>query len=237
MSSERRRPFETYVSGLIILLIVICVCAGFVWMILLLAASLTAGGSVNWGKTWENWEKGTGVLEHLLTAAALITGGVWTYYRFFKGRVWKPRLELGIFGETSKIGDTSYLRVLVELRNVGSSKVELPKDGVSLEVSAERPRPQVNASDARRYKVRSVGWEPLWPFDILERHEWIEPGETIRDQTLIELMVDDETPYKIDLVIYGGGTRWSATTIVGAGLGKAEISRAEHGTREESGNG
>ena len=237
MSSAKRSQLETYLAVFILSLIIICLCAGFAWLIVLLAASLTAGGSVSWEKTWEIWEKGTGVLEHVLTAAALLAGGIWTYYRFFKGRVWKPRLELGVFGETSKIGDTSYLLVLVELRNVGSSKVELTKSGVSLQVSAERPRPRVSESDARKYRVRSVGWDSLWPFDILERHEWIEPGETIRDQTLIELMADDGIPHKVDLVIYGGGTRWSATTIVGPGLRKAEIKTRENCTPEESGDG
>lgn len=237
MSSERRKQVERYVAAAVLSLLIICLCAGFAWMVVLVAASLTAGGSVDWGKTWDYWEKGTGVLEHVLTAAALIAGGVWTYYRFFKGRVWKPRLELGVFGEASKIGNTSYLWIMVELRNVGSSKVDLPKDGVSLEIFAERPRQQVSAADAQKYKVRSVGWDRLWPFDILERHGWIEPGETIRDQTLLELVADTGTPYKIDLVIFGGGTRWSATTIVGPGLKKAEIKPGESGAKEESGDG
>jgi hypothetical protein len=237
MSSERRKQLERYLAVSILSLLIISLCAGFAWMLMLVAASLAASGSVEWGKTWETWEKVTGVLEHVITAAALIGGGVVTYYRFFKGRVWKARLELDISGETSKIGDRSYLWVTAELRNVGSSKVDLSKDGVSLQVFAERLKPQAGATEAQRYRVRSVAWESLWPFDIFERHEWIEPGETIRDQTLIELLADAGIPYKLDLVIYGSGTRWSATTIVGPGLKKAADKRRDGDAREESGNG
>jgi hypothetical protein len=168
---------------------------------------------IDWGATWENSERITGTAEHVVTVAALVVGGIWTYYRFIKGRVLISRLELGVSGEIISLDNANYLRISVELKNVGSSKVEI-QEGVGLDIFAERPRPIVQADDAQKYKVRSVNWDSLWPFDILQKHAWIEPGESIRDQTLVELLTSDNIAYKIDLVIFATGTKWTATSVV-----------------------
>jgi hypothetical protein len=170
--------------------------------------------SIDWGTTWDNSEKITGAIEHIVTIAALVVGGTWTYYRFIKGRVLISRLELGVSGEVIQLHNATYLRVSVTLENVGSSKVEITQKGVGLDVFAEGSRPAVSAEDAQEYKVRNVSWNRLLPFVILEKHAWIEPGETIHDQKLLEILIKEEIAYKIDLVIFAGRTKWTATCVV-----------------------
>ena len=193
--------------------------------------------SIDWGATWENLENFTGTVEHVITVITLILGGFFTYYKFIKGRVFISRLEPEVSGEIISLYNTNYLRISVELKNVGSSKVEITNDGVSLDIFAEKSRHTVPAEDAQKRKVRSVNWDALWPFDILGRHAWIEPGETIRDQVLIELLTNENIAYKVDLVIFASGTRWTATSVVlpklrrkTALVGKGHSSKeADHG--------
>ena len=175
--------------------------------------------SIDWPRTWEIAENVSGVLQNIATVTALILGGVWTYYLFIKGRVLKPRLELSVAGKIVPIESYKYIRISVGLKNVGSSKVEITREGFGLDIFAQRHRPAVHPEDSVKYKVLGINWEKLLPFDVLTRHAWIEPGETIRDELMAEILVSDSIAYKIDFVIFAGGMRWVATSIVYPQLG------------------
>ena len=169
---------------------------------------------IDWQGTWEVSEKFSATLQNFATVAALGVAGVWTYYLFIKGRVLKPRLEPKVAGEMISIDSKKYICISAELTNVGSSKVEIPREGLYLDVFAQGAHPEISADDAARFKVLSTRWEPLLPFDVLTRHEWIEPTETIRDQVLVEILTTGSIAYRIDFVIFASGMRWMATSIV-----------------------
>lgn len=169
---------------------------------------------IDWQGTWEVSEKFSATLQNVATVAALLVAGVWTYYLFIKGRVLKCRLEAKVAGELICFNTKRYICISAELTNVGSSKVEIPREGLYLDVFAQGAHPEISAEDAASVKVLSTKWEPLLPFDVLTRHEWIEPTETIRDQVLVEILTSDSVAYRIDFVIYASGMRWMATSIV-----------------------
>jgi hypothetical protein len=162
---------------------------------------------VDWGKTSE-------LISNLAMVAALIIGGIWTYYLFIKGRVLKPRLEPKVYGEIVTINTKKYLRASAELKNVGSSEVKFTKQALNLVPFAERAHPVVSLEDATHYKLIATDWEALLPLGVFARHAWIEPGETIRDEALLEILIDETIAYRIDFVIFAGGITWRATSIV-----------------------
>ena len=169
---------------------------------------------IDWKGTWEISEKFSATLQNVATVAALVVAGVWSYYLFIKGRALKSRLEPKVAGEIISIETKKYIRISAELTNVGSSKVEITREGLFLDVFAQRAHPEISPEDAARLKVLSTQWEEPLPFYVLTRHEWIEPTETIRDQVLVEILTSDSVAYRIDFVIFASGLRWTTTSIV-----------------------
>ncbi|HJP94064.1 MAG TPA: hypothetical protein VJ875_19045 [Pyrinomonadaceae bacterium] len=185
------------------------------WQVLLFSIAIWGilPPHIDWSVTWGNTEKFSGVLRNVATIAAFVVGGIWTYYLFIKGRVLKSRLEPKVAGEIVSIGTQKYIRISVELKNVGSSRVAITR-GKYLYVFAQRPHGEIPTEDAAKYMLMGTHWKELLPFDILTRHDWIEPAETIQDQILVEILIKEEIGYRVDLVIFAGGMRWKATSIV-----------------------
>lgn len=161
-----------------------------------------------------DWARTSDIIRNLAMIAGFIVGGVWTYYLFIKGRVLKPRLEPKVYGEIVTINTKKYVRASAELKNVGSSEVKFTKEALNLVPFAERAHPVVSPADAAQYKLLATDWETLLPLGVFSRHAWIEPGETIRDEALLEILIDETIAYRIDFVIFAGGITWRATSIV-----------------------
>jgi hypothetical protein len=126
------------------------------------------------------------IIESVVTGAALIIGGIWAYFKFIKGRTFRPRLEVNMFGQWRTVGQKQLLHARVRVKNIGSSNVKLRQQGTGLRVSVLSPRqpspPGVSSWDSRRV------------FVILSEHAWIEPGETVSDDMFLDLDVPDPVP-------------------------------------------
>jgi hypothetical protein len=187
------------------------------WQVLLLSVAIWGllPHPIDWKETWEISEKFSATVQNAATTAALVVAGVWTYYLFIKGRALKSRLEPRVAGEIISIDTKKYIRISAELTNVGSSKVEITREGLYLDVFAQRAHRQISPENAAKLKVLSTRWEePPSLFYVLTRHEWIEPTETIRDQVLVEVLTSDSVAFRIDFVIFASGMRWTTTSIV-----------------------
>ena len=124
----------------------------------------------------------------VVTAGAVVVGGLWAYFRFVKDRVYRPRLEVGLFGQWREVGGESMLHARVTVKNIGATDVELLQEGTALIVesmSAEQSDPPT-----------SVQWTPLQASSILEDHQWIEPNETISDDLLLRLGLTQPEPVR-----------------------------------------
>jgi hypothetical protein len=119
-----------------------------------------------------------------ITALAVIGGALWAYYRFVRGRTFKPRLEVSMGGEWLTVDGARLLLARVRVKNIGASKVELLQKGTGLRVSA------LANSDARG----KSSWVPGRVYTILDEHAWIEPGETVSDDVLLRLAVPGGHP-------------------------------------------
>ena len=116
--------------------------------------------------------------ESIFIIVGIIVGGLWAYFNYFRGRVFYPRLELGI---ESRFHNNSHCLIIhYRLKNVGLSKVRFNHKGCALKVySAAR------VNDAPF--VHRVLWERLSTIDVLSDHGWIESGETITETQLISI--------------------------------------------------
>ncbi|HZJ06179.1 MAG TPA: hypothetical protein VFD59_12010 [Nocardioidaceae bacterium] len=123
-------------------------------------------------KTWVD------IVGSLVTALAVAVGGIWAYFKFVKGRTYRPRLEVGLFGQWRLADGEHVLHCRVTVKNIGASKVDLLQKGTGLVVHTAEPAGVAPAS---------LEWTPLRAFEILADHHWIEPGETVSDDLLLAL--------------------------------------------------
>jgi hypothetical protein len=117
------------------------------------------------------------VAQKALTILALLAGGVWGYYKFFKGRVFRIRLEPTISGRVLPLNNSTYLLVTISLKNVGLSKVDLEQEGTGLRLSTHKAVPRLD-------DPIEADWSHLTTFPVFREHAWIEPGETITEDRM-----------------------------------------------------
>lgn len=139
------------------------------------------------------------VLGTIVTAAAVLVGGLWAYFRFVKDRVYRPRLEVGLFGQWRQVAGGSVLHARVTVKNIGATDVELLQEGTGLVAATmdhEQPAPPAD-----------VTWTPVHASPILVDHQWIEPHETISDDLLLRLGLAAPQPVLLRCVL-----RWKWTS-------------------------
>jgi hypothetical protein len=144
---------------------------------------------IDWDRTLEN-------LERIVTILGLLTGGAFAYFKFFRGRVFVPRLETELAGRVSAAGTAFLLAADVKLKNVGLSRVDLHQRGTALRLSVLRTLPGVA-------RAVEAPWEKERSFEIFLRHGWIESGETIREEILIALPATGFHAFRLELRLVG----------------------------------
>jgi hypothetical protein len=145
---------------------------------------LTVLGSTEVKSSLDNLKTVVDIIGTAITGVAVIAGGIWAYFKFVKGRTFRPRLEVDLSGEWQSVGQwrrnrRQLLQARIRVKNIGASKVTLLQKGTGLRVSvlaANQPSPPAPA-----------GWDSRGVFVILKEHAWIEPGETISDDLLLDL--------------------------------------------------
>lgn len=126
------------------------------------------------------------IVQSLVTAAAFVVGGAWTYFKLVKGRTFRPRVEVNLFGQWRAIDGTRFLHTRITVKNIGLRKIGLLQSGTALVVNGlvQRARSRPAASE----------WRPFGAFSILRDHAWIEPGELVSDDHLLDLLVTEPVP-------------------------------------------
>ncbi|MGH9193394.1 MAG: hypothetical protein ACRDZ0_13090 [Acidimicrobiales bacterium] len=164
------------------------------WLFATLTQNEAASSGLDHAKTVAD------IVGTLITAVAVIVGAVWAYYRFFKDRTYRPRLEVSMAGEWLTVDGERLLLARVRIKNIGSSVVELLQRGTGLRVSS------LGDSDS----PRPINWEPGRVYTILEEHAWIEPSETVSDDVLLRLAVPEGQPVLFETRLvwkWSGGKR------------------------------
>jgi hypothetical protein len=183
-----------------------------------------------------DWNKTIDSSQKVITALALIIGGIWAWLKFFRGRTFRSRIELTLSAKIIISGTNKFLRAIMEMKNVGLSQVKLKGDAIYLDVFL------IDASTVKRaQRLYSARWSEPVTFEVFKDHGWIEPSEEISDELLFQLPESEQLACKLKLTVNSRGsswiffetqgTRWSATTIVDclppAAAGSAERAEGE----------
>jgi hypothetical protein len=133
----------------------------------------------------DNVKTAAAAFQAVVTAVAIVVGGVWAYFKFVKERTYRPRLEVGMAGEWCDVQGTRLLHARVTVKNIGTSVVTLRQKGTGLRLSRVASIPVLPGA---------VGWTKVKAFSIFEEHSWIEPGETISDDLLLRADIPAAEP-------------------------------------------
>lgn len=143
-------------------------------------------------------------IKTIVETVAVIIGGIWAYYKFFRGRTFRPRLELAISGRASEAKGLTNVLISVQLKNVGLSKVAISQEGSAIRVFATDPTKSDGAAE----------WQREITVGVFEKHRWIEPGETINDQALVSVAGIGHKAVKLELRLVGEHIEWNALCII-----------------------
>jgi len=139
--------------------------------------------------------------ETFLQIVAYVIGAGWVYFNFFKGRTYRPRLELKIAGQLSRTTTPQFVVATLQVKNVGLSKVDVSQQGTAIRVL-------VFDSTAQNQ------WKHITTVPLLQSHQWIEPSEALEEQSLVPLQLANVVAVRIEAIITGTKTMWETFTIV-----------------------
>lgn len=143
------------------------------------------------------------VVQAVVTAGGIVVGGIFAYYKFFKDRVYRPRVAIDVrAGRLPALGhDVLLCRVTV--KNLGGTKLTFNREGTVVVVDAARPAGK--DFGLVRYSQKAV-------LGILVDHLWLEVAEAVSDDVVVRVPPDD-----------GGLFRVSARLVVAAKPKNIEI--------------
>jgi hypothetical protein len=111
----------------------------------------------------------TDIVSNVATVAGLAIVGVWTFYHFVKGRVFKPRLSLKGSAHYLHTHAGDYVVCSITVSNVGLSQVQKADADVAVYALSRNGRQR-----------KRLGGDK-----ILRSHEWVEPGAILNEQMAI----------------------------------------------------
>jgi len=127
-----------------------------------------------------SWSQILDELVKIFTILGISGGGLWAIHHYLKGRVYKFKLEQNISGRFVFSDKIEYLVISISLKNVGLSKIDIEQKGSGLQLFACEKKAAIDQAE-------NVEWQSLRIFKVLEKHSWIESGETIQDELLIAI--------------------------------------------------
>jgi hypothetical protein len=163
-------------------------------------ADCTAYPDISWrffGEHVKTFSDAASGFSGLVTAVTVIVGGIWAYRKFIKGRTFKPRLSAELSAQWHHLPAVGHvLRVRVGVTNIGASKLVFTPRRAGLKISF--PAAEQTSTAHRRTDEwwADIRWDPVpkleggaqaRTFAILENHAWIEPGEKLADDLLLNL--------------------------------------------------
>lgn len=162
--------------------------------ILAAAAQSKSSGGTNWHDVAETWQA-------ILTAAAIILGGLFTYYKFFKDRVYRPRINIKVDAGHVEIGLLHFLMCRVTMENKGSTKLEILRDRSAILCFQGTP--------GGPFTMTKWGSDAATTVLIFQKHGWFESGEMISDDALIAIPADDDHVYRLRYrLVISDATPW-----------------------------
>jgi hypothetical protein len=190
--------------------------------------------------TWTEIARGIAAVVQVL---AIVVAGSWAYYKFVRGRTFKPRAEIDVDAGLLEADGDKAISLTVGFRNAGLIYIEFP--------------PGMNATRLVRVwgtDATSAGTNPYWGdelilVDLFEGHDGCEVGETLTDHVLLPVPTacgSEQRPwraFRIEVMIVspkrvgptGRPRPWRATAILADALSdRATSNRKIEGRTDET---
>ncbi len=140
---------------------------------------------------------------------AILVGAAWTYLNYFRGRIYKPRLECSVEASIERHSGHSFLKAIVTIRNIGLSKVPIQQRGTGLLIYS------ANMQDRPPSFPIEVLWgEPVAAFGVFSGKNGVEPSEPMSESVMVALPSGDVFTHKVTLKVVSGEIWWTAESIV-----------------------
>lgn len=144
-----------------------------------------------------------------VTTIAIVVGGIWAYFKFVKGRTFKPRIQVELSGQWRDVRENGHIRkskllhVRIRVKNIGLSDIRLIQRGSGVLVSL--------MAEKQRIPPASSSWQDGKVYKVLRKHDWVEPGETVSDEFLVNLGVSRFEPAMLEARLVWEGQRGNTT--------------------------
>lgn len=171
-----------------------------------------------------NWDIIFGIAQNIFTIIAIIAGGVWTYFHYFHGRTFRPRLETNVSGKILNHHDTRLLVATIKIKNVGLSKIDIKQKGSGMRIIGLEGKSNVQ-------KIEKNEGVRLKTIPIFENHAWIEPGETVADIHTLTLPTQAHIGLMLDVRLVTNKIAWRFSSVVDF----TETTNSKH--KQEDGHG
>ena len=181
------------ITGLLLLVLLFCLIAHYSRI------------KIDWPATHEF----TGSIQNLVQVLALCAGGCWAYFKFVKARTFQQSLTPAVTGRFVVLDGVVYLIATIQIKNVGSSRIDFDREGSALILYEYIP-----SSDASVYAVED---KRLASFAVFEpkKARYAEPNEAIEVQQFISIPGPLKLAYRLEADISStSGFTWRAMCIV-----------------------
>jgi hypothetical protein len=140
------------------------------------------------------------VADKIIKFAAVLIGGIWTYWNYRKGRTYEQKLELEVVG-TIFVKRDLYGDVKVSVKNIGATRHSVQQVGTFCELFIIR-------ADLTQESIRLLR--------VFRDNDSIEPGESINDTQTWRLPhpIDDIVWVKLVLRVVSNGVEWKSSCLI-----------------------
>jgi hypothetical protein len=135
--------------------------------------------------------------ETTIRTGAMVVVLVWAYFKFARGRLFRPRLELTISGSPNRHRECYHVVVRYTVRNIGLRRVIIEHAGSDIGVEI--------AHSAWPAAMIPPAWKMQGSHPVLGDHRRIEPGEVIVEEIMI--ILPDAKAVALRLVLKVEATR------------------------------
>jgi hypothetical protein len=148
------------------------------------------------------------IVDKSTKVAAVIIGATWGYVNYVRGRTFKKRLELKITATKLKGEIGLLLSGNAQMKNVGLSKFPIEQKGTAIVFYDLKKSGTIG-------RLTEPTEDSIGVLEVFKDHAWIEPGETVAEDFIVELGRNDERiALKIDLRVVAAHIEWNTNCIV-----------------------
>jgi hypothetical protein len=163
--------------------------------------------------------KSVEMLKNVVEMGAVVFGGIWTYFNFFEGRTFKPRLDCAVKAVIEERRQGRFLKVENECKNISLARVPLDRTVTVVEVFAAESMGHLTAE----HGLRRARWSQQGSFLVFQNHEWAEPNEPLRESLLIGLPDALTDILSVKLKVASADLWWTAEALASSLEARKEI--------------